>query len=99
MTVVRRRDDRSEGETLKSPAMRPLVRDLLRPHRRTLVVIVAAMLVETVMSLAAPWPLKTIIDSVAGNHPPPKWIDWLHPRLGGGSEVHNGGGAGVVAGV
>jgi subfamily B ATP-binding cassette protein MsbA len=76
--------------------MRPLVRDLLRPHRRTLVVIVAAMLVETVMRLAAPWPLKTIIDSVAGSHRPPKWIDWLLPMLGGESKVHIAEAAGIV---
>lgn len=76
--------------------MRPLVRDLLRPHRRTLLVIVAAMLVETVMSLAAPWPLKAIIDNVAGSHPPPKWIDWLLPMLGGDSKVHIAEAAGIV---
>src|SRR6201991_3266935 len=80
----------------ESPAMRSLVRELLRPHRRTLVVIVAAMLVETVMSLAAPWPLKAIIDNVAGNRRPPKWIDWLLPMLGGESKVHIAEAAGIV---
>jgi ABC-type multidrug transport system fused ATPase/permease subunit len=60
------------------------------------VVIVAAMLVETVMSLAAPWPLKTIIDSVAGSHRPPKRIDWLVPMLGGESKVHIAEAAGIV---
>jgi ABC-type multidrug transport system fused ATPase/permease subunit len=59
-------------------------------------VIVAAMLVETVMSLAAPWPLKAIIDNVAGSHPPPKWIDWLLPMLGGDSKVHIAEAAGIV---
>ena len=29
------------------------------------------MLVQTLMSLAAPWPLKVIIDDVVGNHPAP----------------------------
>lgn len=96
MTVVGRPDDRSGSETPKSPAMRPLVRDLLRPHRRTLLVIVAAMLVETVMSLAAPWPLKAIIDNVAGSHRPPKWIEWLLPMLGGDSKVHIAEAAGIV---
>jgi ABC-type multidrug transport system fused ATPase/permease subunit len=76
--------------------MRPLVRDLLRPHRRTLLVIVAAMLVETVMSLATPWPLKAIIDNVAGSQRPPKWIDWLLPMLGGDSKVHIAEAAGIV---
>ena len=54
------------------------------------------MLVETVMSLAAPWPLKAIIDNVAGNHRPPKWIDWLLPMLGGESKVHIAEAAGIV---
>ena len=50
--------------------MPPLLRDLLRPRRRTLAVILAAMLVQMAMSLAAPWPLKAILDNVVGNHPP-----------------------------
>ena len=40
------------------------------------------------MSLAVPWPLKVILDSVVGNHPPPQWIGWLLPALGGQSKVH-----------
>src|SRR6201988_4279997 len=96
MTVVGRRGDGSESVTPRSPAMRPLVRELLRPHRRTLLVIAAAMLVETVMSLAAPWPLKAIIDNVAGNNRPPIWIDWLLPMLGGDSKVHIAAAAGIV---
>src|ERR1700751_355692 len=99
MTVVERPGDPSASVPPKSPAMRPLVRELLGPHRRTLVVIVATMLVETVMSLAAPRPLKAIIDNVAGNHRPPKWIDWLLPMLGGDSKVHIAEAAGVGTGV
>src|SRR6478672_2079861 len=100
MTVVGRPGDRSGTMTShmcsrKSRAMRPLIRDLLRPHRRTLLVILAAMLVETVMSLTAPWPLKAIIDNVAGNHRAPKWIDWLLPMLGGERLVHIAEAAGV----
>jgi ABC-type multidrug transport system fused ATPase/permease subunit len=38
-----------------------------------------AMLLETVMSLAAPWPLKIILDSVVGNH---KIAPWLRHLLG-----------------
>jgi ABC-type multidrug transport system fused ATPase/permease subunit len=62
---------------------------LIRPYRRTLVVIFLAMLVETVMSLAAPWPLKIILDNVIGNH---KLAPWLHrligPMLENGSRLH-----------
>jgi ABC-type multidrug transport system fused ATPase/permease subunit len=52
---------------------------LIRPYRRTLVFIFFAMLVETVMSLATPWPLKIILDSVVGSH---KLAPWLHRLMG-----------------
>jgi ABC-type multidrug transport system fused ATPase/permease subunit len=52
---------------------------LVRPYRRTLVVIFLAMLIETAMSLATPWPLKIILDSVVGNH---KLAPWLHRLIG-----------------
>jgi ABC-type multidrug transport system fused ATPase/permease subunit len=62
---------------------------LLRPYRRTLVVILLAMLVETAMSLASPWPLKIILDNVVGDH---KLSPWLHrligPLLESGSRLH-----------
>lgn len=57
-----------------------LIGELLRPHRRTVAVLVTAMLVQAVMSLAAPWPLKFVLDNVVGNHPVPHWIDL--PRSG-----------------
>jgi ABC-type multidrug transport system fused ATPase/permease subunit len=41
---------------------------LIRPYRRTLAIILFAMFVETFMSLAAPWPLKIILDNVVGKH-------------------------------
>jgi len=34
----------------------------------------AAMLVETLMSLAGPWPLKVILDNVAAGRPLPAWL-------------------------
>jgi ABC-type multidrug transport system fused ATPase/permease subunit len=55
--------------------MSRLIRELLRPYRGTLVVILLAMLVETLMSLAGPWPLKIILDNVVGSHHLPKWLD------------------------
>ena len=62
---------------------------LIRPYRRTLIVIFIFMLLETAMSLAAPWPLKIILDSVVGNH---KLAPWLHrligPLLENGSKAH-----------
>jgi ABC-type multidrug transport system fused ATPase/permease subunit len=62
---------------------------LIRPYRRTLAIILIAMFVETVMSLAAPWPFKIIIDNVIGKH---KMAPWAHrslgPMLESGSRLH-----------
>lgn len=44
-----------------------LIRQLLLPYRFHLLAILAAMVIETAMNLAAPWPLKVIIDDVAGH--------------------------------
>jgi ABC-type multidrug transport system fused ATPase/permease subunit len=52
---------------------------LIRPYRLTLVIIFVAMLFETAMSLAAPWPLKIILDSVVGTH---KLAPWMHRLIG-----------------
>ena len=52
-----------------------LVRELIRPYRWQLAVILLAMLVETVASLAGPWPLKIIIDNVVGSHKMSPWLD------------------------
>ncbi len=54
-----------------------LVRDLIRPYIGSLCVILGAMLVQTVMSLAAPWPLKVVLDNVVGTHKVPAWLSHL----------------------
>jgi subfamily B ATP-binding cassette protein MsbA len=62
---------------------------LIRPYRRTLVVIFLFMLIETAMSLATPWPLKIILDSVVGSHKLSPWVYHLiGPLLEGASKVH-----------
>jgi ABC-type multidrug transport system fused ATPase/permease subunit len=63
--------------------MLKFVGDLIRPYRGTLAIILLAMLVETVMSLAAPWPLKIILDSVVGSH---KLTPWMRHLMGSGIE-------------
>jgi ABC-type multidrug transport system fused ATPase/permease subunit len=69
--------------------MMRLIRELIRPYRWILAIILAAMLVQTAMSLAGPWPLKVILDSVVGSHRLPKWMaDRLLPMLGGESKMH-----------
>ena len=54
-----------------------LVFKQVKPYTKWLVLIFIAMLVETIMGLAAPWPLKIIIDSVIGHQPLPLWIAWV----------------------
>ncbi len=54
-----------------------LVLELIKPYKKWLIVIFAAMLLETAMSLLGPWPLKIIIDSVVGHHALPHWLEWI----------------------
>jgi len=74
----------------------PLLRELLRPHRLMLAVLFSAILVQIAMSLAMPWPLKIVLDNVVGSLPPPKWIAWLVPMMGGTAKVYIAAAAGVV---
>ncbi len=76
--------------------MPPLLRELLRPRRRSIAVILVTTLVQMAMSLAAPWPLKVVLDNVVGRRPPPHWISWLLPMLGGDSRVHIAAAAGIA---
>jgi hypothetical protein len=54
-----------------------LVRELVRPYAGWVVIVFMAMLIETAMSLASPWPLKLVIDSVLGSHPMPDWLQGI----------------------
>src|SRR5579862_6856776 len=69
--------------------MLKLIGQLIRPYRGTLLIILCAMIVETAMSLAAPWPLKIIIDNVAGSHKLPEWLHrMLGPVVDNGNPMH-----------
>lgn len=66
-----------------------LIRELVRPYRGKLLIIFSAMLIETAMSLASPWPLKVIIDNVIGSHKLPHLLDQVvRPLLDGGKKLH-----------
>jgi subfamily B ATP-binding cassette protein MsbA len=67
--------------------MSRLVLDLVRPYHKWLVVVLIAMLVETAMSMAAPWPLKVVIDNVLGTHPLPEWLRWVRDLSLGQSKM------------
>jgi len=55
---------------------------LVRPYWRWLIVVAVALVVETIMSLAQPWPLKIVLDSVFGSEPAPALVTRL---LGNGA--------------
>ena len=65
----------SDGHSTGS--MAGLIGELVRPYRGWLIIILLAMLVETAMSLAGPWPLKVILDNAVGSHRPPEWLVWM----------------------
>jgi ABC-type multidrug transport system fused ATPase/permease subunit len=50
---------------------------LVRPYRKWLFLVSVAMVVETAMGLAAPWPLKIVLDSVLDGQPLPSAFAWL----------------------
>ncbi len=50
---------------------------LSRPYGKYVVVIIIGMLLETLMGLATPWPLKIILDNVVNNRPLPKILGWM----------------------
>jgi ABC-type multidrug transport system fused ATPase/permease subunit len=65
-----------------------LIWSLLKPYRGSLVVILVAMLVQTAMSVAGPWPLKIILDNVVGVHKLQPWLeDFLRPFMDGSSKM------------
>ena len=69
--------------------MARLILELVRPYRWVIAIILAAMLTQTAMSLAGPWPLKVILDNVVvAKHPLPHWMTELLPILGGKNKMH-----------
>ncbi len=58
--------------------MTRLVLQLVRPYRGWLVIVFIAMLAEIAMSLAAPWPLKLVLDDVLEHHKLPALLAWAH---------------------
>jgi len=60
-----------------------LIAELLRPYRGWLAIILLATAVETAMSLAAPWPLKIVLDQVIEGEQPPGFIASLARSLPG----------------
>ncbi len=69
--------------------MMGLIRELLRPYRSSLAIILLTMLVQSVMTLAAPWPLKIVIDNVVVGRKLDPWLAHLiEPVLAHAHRAH-----------
>jgi ABC-type multidrug transport system fused ATPase/permease subunit len=55
---------------------------LVRPYWKWVVVVAIAMAIETAMTLASPWPLKIVLDSVFASQPVPAVVAWLAGQPG-----------------
>ncbi len=77
-----------EGDE-KGTGMSGLIRELLRPYRGSLAMILVAMLVQSTMTLAAPWPLKIVIDNVVVGRKLDPWLAHLiEPVLAHAHRAH-----------
>src|ERR1700761_278544 len=76
-TVVDGPVEQDSGKAPNDPGMMPLIRGLLRPYRGSLAIILVSMLVQSTMTLAAPWPLKIIIDNVVVGRKLDPWLGHL----------------------
>ena len=82
-------DQQEKGKSRNGPGMMGLIRELLRPYRGSLAVILVAMLVQSTMTLAAPWPLKIVIDNVVVGRKLDPWLaGLLKPLLTHAHRVH-----------
>ena len=80
---------RLQEDPEKRSGMMGLIRELLRPYRGSLAIILAAMVVQSAMTLAAPWPLKIILDNVVvGRRLDPWMAGLLKPFLTHGHREH-----------
>jgi ABC-type multidrug transport system fused ATPase/permease subunit len=57
---------------------------IVKPYWKWLTIVFIAMILETLMSLANPWPLKLVLDNVLGSHPLPAWLTGVQDWFGGG---------------
>src|ERR1700710_59138 len=70
--------DSAPVNSLPSKSLAKLVFSMVSPYKKWHLIIFLAMIVETTMSLATPWPLKIIIDNVVGHHRLPHWLLWMY---------------------
>ena len=51
--------------------------DLSAPYKKYVRVILGALVLEALVSMAIPWPLKIIIDNVIGHHQLQRSLRWM----------------------
>ncbi len=74
-----------------------LIYSLVRPYRGIVAIILAAMLLQTAATVAAPWPLKIVLDNVVGSHKLPHWLhQLLQPLLSGTNKMQIAAAAGMT---
>jgi ABC-type multidrug transport system fused ATPase/permease subunit len=71
----------------KSTRLSRLAFQQIRPYKKWVFVILGAMLIEALMGIASPWPLKIAIDNVIGSQPLPHWLHWVDTTLIGKSKM------------
>jgi ABC-type multidrug transport system fused ATPase/permease subunit len=54
-----------------------LIWSLVKPYRASLAVVFVAMMLQMAATVAAPWPLKIVLDNVVGEHKLPHWLSEL----------------------
>ncbi len=79
--------DLATANSLPSKSLAKLVWTMVSPYKKWLLIIFLAMLIETCMSLATPWPLKIIIDNVIGHHKLPGWLVWMDAVFPGENRI------------
>jgi subfamily B ATP-binding cassette protein MsbA len=62
---------------------RVTIADLLRPHRRALILGLVAIAGESIADVAAPWPLKIVLDNVIAHKASHGWLFALIKRTAG----------------
>src|SRR6476660_2636052 len=68
----------------KSTRLSRLAFQQIRPYKKWVFLILASMLIEALMGIASPWPLKIIIDNVIGSQPLPSWLQGVDSLTGRG---------------
>jgi ABC-type multidrug transport system fused ATPase/permease subunit len=76
------------AEGARRATLYSLIWGLLKPYRASLAVVLVAMMLQMAATVAAPWPLKVVLDNVVGEHKLPHWLsDLLQPFFHHGTKM------------